>query len=63
MAWRQLISAGGSVFALFTFLQASLLANHLLPFKLGEAARPLLAARNGVPLAQAAALDGSGPPC
>ena len=58
VAWRQLISAGGSVFALFTFLQASLLANHLLPFKLGEAARPLLAARNGVPLAQAAASTG-----
>ncbi len=57
-AWRQLITAGGNVFALFTFLQAALLANHLLPFKLGEAARPLLAARNGVPLAQAAASMG-----
>ena len=57
-AWRQLITAGGNVFALFTFLQAALLANHLLPFKLGEAARPLLAARNGVPLAQAAASTG-----
>ena len=58
VAWRQLIPAGGSVFALFTFLQASLLANHLLPFKLGEAARPLLAARRGIPLAQAAASTG-----
>ena len=54
VAWRQLVSNRGSVFALFTYLQAALLANHLLPFKLGEAARPLLAARRGIPLAEAA---------
>ncbi len=54
-AWRQLIANGAGIFSLFTCLQAALLANHLLPFKLGEAARPLLAARNGVPLGEAAA--------
>lgn len=58
IAWKQLMPGRGHVYALFTYLQASLLANHLLPFKLGEAARPLLAARNGVPLAQAAASTG-----
>ena len=55
IAWRQIMASGGSVFSLFTYLQAALLANHLLPFKLGEAARPLLATRRGVPLAEAAA--------
>ena len=55
VAWRQIMANGGSVFSLFTYLQAALLANHLLPFKLGEAARPLLAARRGAPLAEAAA--------
>ena len=54
VAWRQLVSSGG-VFSLFSILQAALLANHLLPFKLGEAARPLLAARQGMPAAEAAA--------
>ena len=54
VAWRQLMTAGAGVFGLFTYLQAALLANHLLPFKLGEAARPLLAARRGVPLSEAA---------
>ena len=54
VAWRQLMTSGGSVFTLFTCLQAALLANHLLPFKLGEAARPLLATRRGIPLAEAA---------
>ncbi len=54
-AWRQLMAGGANVFDLFTYLQAALLANHLLPFKLGEAARPLLAARRGIPLTEAAA--------
>ncbi len=54
-AWRQLASGGVSVFSLFSILQAVLLANHILPFKLGEAARPLLAARQGMPAAEAAA--------
>ena len=55
IAWRQIMTNGGSVFDLFTYLQATLLANHLFPFKLGEAARPVLAARRGAPLAEAAA--------
>ena len=46
-AWRQLIVSGGGVFSLFAILQAALLANHLLPFKLGEVARPALATRRG----------------
>ena len=54
-AWRQLIVSGGGVFSLFAILQAALLANHLLPFKLGEVARPALAARRGIPAAEAAA--------
>ncbi len=35
-------------------MQAGLLVNHIAPLKLGEIVRPLLAARYGVPLAQAA---------
>ena len=54
-AWRQLLATRARVFGLFTYLQAALLVNHLLPFKLGEATRPLLAARNGIPLPEAAA--------
>ena len=55
VAWRQLMTNAVGIFSLFACLQAALLANHLLPFKLGEAARPLLATRRGVPLAEAAA--------
>ncbi len=58
VAWRQLMTSRSGVFGLFSCLQATLLANHLLPFKLGEAARPLLATRRGVPLAEAAASTG-----
>ena len=54
-AWRQLIVSGGGVLSLFAILQAALLANHLLPFKLGEVARPALATRRGIPAAEAAA--------
>ena len=54
VAWRQLLASGGNVCSLFAILQAALLANHLLPFKAGEAVRPLLAARRGVPAAEAA---------
>ncbi len=43
--WKQLISSRGVIFSLLSGLQAALLANHLLPFKLGEAVRPLLATR------------------
>jgi len=55
VAWRQLMTTRSGMFGLFTCLQAALLANHVLPFKLGEAARPLLAARRGIPLSEAAA--------
>ena len=55
VAWRQLMTTRSGMFGLFTCLQAALLANHVLPFKLGEAARPLLAARQGAPLSEAAA--------
>ena len=55
VAWRQLMTSPAGPFRLFTCIQAALLANHLLPFKLGEAARPLLASRRGVPLSEAAA--------
>ena len=55
IAWRRLMAGGGGVFDLFTYLQAALLANHLLPFKLGEAVRPVLAARRGASLPDAAA--------
>ena len=55
VAWRRLMTSAAGTFGLFTSIQAALLANHLLPFKLGEAARPLLAARRGVPLGEAAA--------
>ena len=55
VAWRRLMTSASGTFGLFTSIQAALLANHLLPFKLGEAARPLLAARRGVPLSEAAA--------
>ncbi len=55
VAWRQLMTSRAGVFGLFNCLQAGLLANHLLPFNLGEAARPLLATRRGAPLSEAAA--------
>ena len=55
VAWQALIAQRASVFRLFVGIQAALLANHLLPFKLGELVRPLVAERSGLPLAQAAA--------
>ena len=55
MAWRELLTNRAGPFSLFSILQATLLANHVLPFGLGEAARPLLATRRGVPIAEAAA--------
>ena len=54
IAWQVLIVQGAGLFRLFVAIQAALLANHLLPFKLGEVVRPLVAERSGVPLAQAA---------
>jgi hypothetical protein len=52
-AWRRLLPAPRT--ALFGALQASLFLNHLLPVKAGEVARPLLAARHGAALRDAAA--------
>ena len=53
IAWRAVLP-GLPLFPAFRILQASLLANHALPVKAGEALRPYLAARRGVPLADAA---------
>ncbi len=55
VAWKRLLTRPTGLYALFGALQASLLVNHLLPFKAGEAARIYLAARRGVPVAEAAA--------
>ena len=55
LAWRALLTHRRGAFSLFSILQATLLANHVLPFGLGEATRPLLATRRGVPIAEAAA--------
>ena len=49
LAWHALLSTRLSVGRLFSILQASLFLNHLLPFKVGEIARPYLAARRGIP--------------
>ena len=54
VAWRSLIVHRVSLYRLFVPLQAGLLVNHLAPVKLGEFVRPLLAARYGVPIAEAA---------
>ena len=54
VAWRSLIVKEVSLYRLFVSLQAGLLVNHLAPVKLGEFVRPLLAARYGVPFAEAA---------
>ena len=58
VAWRRLATSPVSTYSLFTVLQAALLINHLLPFKLGEVARPILAARRGMPFAEAVATTG-----
>ncbi len=55
VAWKRLLTHRAGTFRLFGALQASLLVNHLLPFKAGEAARIYLMTRRGVPLAEAAA--------
>ena len=54
VAWKQLLTHKTGVLPLLSAVQAALLANHVLPFKLGEVVRPLLAARSGVPMAEAA---------
>ena len=55
IAWRCLIGNACSIYRLFVSLQAALLANHILPFKLGELVRPMVAERSGIPFAQAIA--------
>ena len=58
IAWRVLISNSVSTYRLLVSIQAGLLVNHLAPIKLGEIVRPVLAARYGLPIAQAAATTG-----
>ena len=53
-AWRALSSGCIGTYQLFVSIQAGLLINHLTPVKLGEVARPLLATRYGMPIAEAA---------
>ena len=53
MAWKVLLTHRVGIFLLFTALQAALLANHLLPLKLGEGIRPLVVRRHDVPLGEA----------
>ena len=54
IAWRALIVNRIGLYWLFVSMQAGLLVNHLVPVKLGEFVRPLLATRYGVPIAEAA---------
>ena len=54
VAWRTLSSGCTGIYQLFVSIQAALLVNHLTPVKLGEIVRPLLAARYGMPIAEAA---------
>ncbi len=58
MAWQALMVHRNSLRQLFIALQAGLLVNHIAPLKLGEFVRPLLAARYGVPFAEAATTTG-----
>ena len=55
VAWNCLLTHRTGVFPLFGALQASLLVNHLMPFKAGEAARIYLVSRRGVQLGEATA--------
>ena len=54
IAWRVLSSGCAGIYQLFVSIQAGLLINHLAPIKLGEIARPVLAVRYGMPMAEAA---------
>ena len=54
VAWRALTSNRIHIYQLFVSIQAGLLVNHLAPVKLGEIVRPVLAARYGIPMAEAA---------
>ena len=55
VAWSTLLGGSCSIYRLFVALMASLFANHLLPFKLGEVVRPMVAQRSGIPLSRAIA--------
>ena len=55
IAWRALVTSSIGTYQFFVAIQAGLLTNHLAPVKLGELVRPLLAARYGMPMAEAAA--------
>ena len=54
LAWQALLSHRIGLYQLLVSIQAGMLVNHLAPVKLGEFVRPLLAARFGLPMAQAA---------
>ena len=54
VAWWTLSSSRIGLYQLFVSTQAGLLVNHLVPIKLGEIVRPLLATRYGMPMAEAA---------
>ena len=53
VAWRMLLHTKISLYWLFVSMQAGLLVNHLVPIKLGEVVRPLLATRYGLPFGEA----------
>ena len=54
LAWRALSPGSIGIYQIFVSIQAGLLVNHLTPLKLGEIVRPLLAARHGMTIAEAA---------
>ena len=54
IAWRALVAGSTGIYQLFASIQAGLLVNHITPVKLGEFVRPLLAARYGMPIPEAA---------
>ena len=54
IAWRVLSSGCIGLYQLFVSIQAGLLVNHLTPLNLGEIVRPLLAARHGMAIPEAA---------
>ena len=54
VAWRALTRSRIHLYQLFVSIQGGLLVNHLAPVKLGEIVRPILAARYGMPVAEAA---------
>ena len=54
VAWRTLVASSTEIYQLFVSIQAGLMVNHIAPVKLGEFVRPLLAARYGMPIPEAA---------